>query len=95
MNYGRRVMPECTRLGKLDLKFIKLPENAIMKFHKIAIRAAGHAVASGHMKEHSMVASDYSVKAIGLSTSNDTDAIKAERKWQFNELNMVLNQDGK
>ena len=33
---------------------------------KTALRAAGQAVASGHMREHAMVASDYAVKTIGL-----------------------------
>ncbi len=89
---GNAGMHEVRQAG---FKIHKIARECDHEIHKIAIRAAGHAVASGHMKEHSMVASDYSVKAIGLATSNDTDAIEAERTWQLNELNMVLNQDSK
>lgn len=53
---------------------------------KTALRVAGQAVASGHMREHAMVASDYAVKTIGLISSNDMDAITREREWQLNEL---------
>jgi hypothetical protein len=56
---------------------------------KTAIRVAGQAVASGHMREHAMVASDYAVKTIVLISSNDMDAITRERLWQLNELKKI------
>ena len=52
--------------------------------------AAGQAVASGHMREHAMVASDYAIKTIGLISSNDIQDITTEREWQLNELKKLL-----
>ncbi len=42
------------------------------------------------MKDHSMVASDYAVKTIGLMSSNDLESITLEREWQLNEINKFL-----
>lgn len=53
---------------------------------KNALRTTGQAVASGHMKEHAMVASDYAIKTIGLISGNDAKAITSERLWQLNKL---------
>lgn len=39
----------------------------------------GQAVTSGHMKEHSMVTSDYSIKVINLLYNDDIEKIKEER----------------
>ena len=47
-----------------------------------ALRTAGHAVATGHMSEHAMVASDYAVKVINLLHPGDMEAVRAERLWQ-------------
>lgn len=51
-----------------------------------ALRVAGHAVATGHMSEHAMVAADYAIKVINLISPNDVNAITNERLWQLNEL---------
>ena len=51
-----------------------------------ALRVAGQAVGTGHMREHAMVASDYSIKAINLKYSGDISAVKAEREWQIRTL---------
>lgn len=56
------------------------------EIEKTALRSAGQAVASGHMREHAMVASDYAVKTIGLLSGNNVDVITAERQWQLAEL---------
>ncbi|MDE6584164.1 MAG: hypothetical protein K2K15_02060 [Anaeroplasmataceae bacterium] len=53
---------------------------------KTIFRFIGHAVASGHMKEHSMVASDYAVKVINLLYNNDLEKVKEERTWQLDKL---------
>ena len=42
---------------------------------------AGQAVASGHMREHAMVTSDYAIKTIGLISSSSIEAITTEREW--------------
>lgn len=57
---------------------------------KNAIRAAGQAVAVGHMREHAMVCSDYALKTIELAFLNNTDKITEERQWQLNELKQIL-----
>lgn len=53
---------------------------------KNVLRTVGQAVAVGHMKEHAMVCSDYAIKTVQLSSSNDLDKISVEREWQINEL---------
>ena len=58
-----------------------------------ALRAAGHAVAAGHMKQHAMVASDYAVKVINLLYPDNMDAVRQERLWQINQLNEIRKAD--
>lgn len=53
---------------------------------KNILRTVGQAVAVGHMKEHAIVCSDYSIKTIQLVSSSDLDRITAERQWQIDEL---------
>lgn len=67
-------------------KIHKIARGYESEIKKTAFRVAGQAVASGHMREHAMVASDYAVKTIGLISSNSMDTITAEREWQLNEL---------
>jgi hypothetical protein len=55
-----------------------------------AARAAGHAISVGHMREHAMVCSDYSVKAIGLSSSDNTSVIRRERTFQRDMLRKLI-----
>ena len=54
-----------------------------------ALRVVGHAVATGHMREHAMVASDYAVKVIGLMYPDKMEEIMKERKWQINCLREI------
>lgn len=56
---------------------------------KTALRVVGQAVASGHMKEHAMVASDYAVKVINLLSPDDAEAVTRERLWQIDCLKAV------
>lgn len=67
-------------------KIHKLARECDCEIRKTALRVAGQAVGSGHMREHAMVASDYAIKTIGLISSNDFTAITQEREWQLNEL---------
>jgi len=68
----------------------KIARECDSEIKETSLRVAGHAVASGHMKEYAMVASDYAVKVIGLINQNDMDAITSEREWQLNELKKLL-----
>lgn len=54
-----------------------------------ALRVVGHAIATGHMKEHAMVASDYAIKVINLLCPNNMDAVKQERLWQIKHLQEI------
>ncbi len=71
-------------------KIHKIARECNSEIKKTALRVAGQAVSSAHMKEHAMVASDYTIKTIGLISSNDTEAITTERLWQLNELKELL-----
>lgn len=51
-----------------------------------ALRVAGQAIGTGHMREHAMVASDYAIKAINLKYPGDICAVKTEREWQIKTL---------
>lgn len=56
---------------------------------KIALRVVGQAVASGHMREHAMVASDYAIKLINLKYPLDKEAVQKERRWQIQTMRKV------
>ena len=56
------------------------------------LRAVGHAVATAHMKEHAMVASDYAIKVIDLLHPDDLDAVRNERLWQLDTLKEIRKQ---
>lgn len=49
-------------------------------------RVIGQAIGSGHMKEHSMVASDYAIKVINLMYPNNIDKVNEERNRQLKKL---------
>lgn len=71
-------------------KIHKIARECSCEIKKTALRAVGQAVASGHMKEHAMVASDYALKTIGLIHANNTEAVTIEREWQLNEIKKFL-----
>ena len=54
--------------------------------YKTALRVVGQAVATGHMREHAMVASDYAVKVVNLLHPNDGKAVEQERLWQIKQM---------
>lgn len=56
---------------------------------KTALRVVGQAVASGHMREHAMVASDYAIKLINLKYLLDKEAVQKERQWQIDALRLI------
>jgi hypothetical protein len=51
-----------------------------------ALRVAGQAIGTGHMKEHAMVASDYAIKVINLKYPGDMEAVKRLREWQIRTI---------
>jgi hypothetical protein len=54
-----------------------------------ALRTAGQAVGTGHMREHAMVCSDYAIKTVELITAGDMNEITKEREWQIMELKKI------
>lgn len=56
---------------------------------QIALRVVGQAVATGHMREHAMVSSDYAIKVINLLFPGDVNAVRQERLWQIAHLKGV------
>ena len=58
-----------------------------------AMRVAGQAIGTGHMKEHAMVTSDYAVKVVGLVSHYDMEAIRGEREKQIHDLRKILKLD--
>lgn len=51
-----------------------------------AFRVVGQSVATAHMKEHAMVASDYAIKVINIKFPAALDAVKQERQWQIDTM---------
>jgi len=76
-------------IRKSGFRIHKLARETNNILHQTALRVVGQAVGSGHMREHSMIASDYAIKIIGLLTSNDLVSITKERKWQLEELKRI------
>lgn len=74
---------------QIDFKIHQMAKASEDDVTRTALRAVGQAVATGHMKEHAMVASDYAVKVINLLYPNDMYAVKNERLWQINCLKEV------
>jgi hypothetical protein len=85
---GKARMHDVRQAG---FKIHKLARECESEIKKTALRVAGQAVGSGHMREHAMVASDYAIKTIDLISSNDIEAITREREWQLNELKKFCN----
>ena len=75
---------------QVGFKIHKIARESDSEIKKTALRVVGHAVGSGHMREHAMVASDYAIKTIGLISSNNMEAITLEREWQLREIKKFL-----
>jgi hypothetical protein len=78
------------QIRQAGLKIHAVARQCKTEVAKAAIRAAGQAVGTGHMKEHAIICSDYAVKAIQLAFPGDMDKITAEREWQLAELKRFL-----
>lgn len=78
-------------IRQASLKTHKLAKKSSDTIKQSALRVIGHAIASGHMKEHAMVASDYAIKTINLSSNNNFKKITKERQWQMKTLKSLKN----
>ena len=81
--------------GEIDIQSVR---RACFKIHafaktndnildKTSLRVIGQALATAHMREHAMVASDYAIKLCNLRTDCN---YTAERLWQIETLQKVL-----
>ena len=71
---------------KIGFKIHQIAREQPNEITKNTVRVIGQAVASGHMKEHSIVASDYAIKVINILYNNDMKKVKEERTWQLKKL---------
>ena len=62
-------------------KIHALAKQAENPLEQALLRVIGHAVATAHMKEHAMVASDYAIKLINLAYPDDLATVQKERQW--------------
>lgn len=83
---GEATMHEVRKAGFAIHRLAKENTNPVIQ---TALRTVGQAVASGHMREHAMVASDYAVKVINLLYPHNRDAVNKERLWQTDCLKSV------
>lgn len=71
---------------QIGFKIHKITREQTNEITKNTVRVTGQAVASGHMREHSMVTSDYALKVINILYNNDINKISEERVWQLKKL---------
>lgn len=75
---------------QIGFKIHKMAKECDDVVQQTAFRVVGQAVATGHMKEHGMVASDYAIKVINLLYPNDIAAVSKERQWQIECIKSVI-----
>ena len=73
-------------LREASFRMHQLAKENSLGLYKAALRAIGHAIASGHVKEHAIVASDYAIKVINILFPGDMEAVRKERRWQLEQL---------
>lgn len=83
---GLSRMHDVRQAGFSIHRLAKEQENQVLS---TALRVVGQAVATGHMKEHGMVASDYAIKCCNIVFPNDVREIEKERNWQIKELKSI------
>ena len=74
---------------KAGFKIHQLAKSSQDIVTQTALRVVGQAVATGHMREHAMVSSDYAVKVINVLFPDDINAVRQERLWQIERLKSI------
>ncbi len=77
---GQAGVPEVRRAGFQVHRLAKACTNPVLQ---AVLRAAGHAVSTGHMREHAMVASDYAILTLNRMLPDELGPVRAERLWQI------------
>lgn len=83
---GNARMHDVRQAGFRIHQMAKECDNLLMQ---TSLRVVGQAVATGQMKEHALVASDYAIKVINIKYPNDLKAVQQERKWQIETINSI------
>lgn len=83
---GNARMHDVRQAGFRIHQMAKTSDNLLIQ---TSLRVVGQAVATGHMKEHAMVASDYAIKVINIKYPNNLMAVQQERKWQIDTINSI------
>lgn len=81
-----------SEVREASFKIHKLAKTAPTPVYEAAFRTLGHAIATGHVSEHAIIASDYAIKCIELLSDEKKDTsipIIKERKWQLEKLKLT------
>src|SRR5699024_7343315 len=78
-----------------DLRQVGFTVNELAKesktnISKYSARSFAQAIATGHMRGHAMVSSDYAIKAVNTLTDNSLDASTKERERQLKIVDDLL-----
>lgn len=71
-----------------------LAQKSINELSKFASRVFAQAIATGHMRGHAIVSSDYSIKVINLLFPNDNNSIIKEREKQIELAADIIANNG-
>ena len=74
---------------KASFQIHELAKNSKDPLLQAVYRVIGHGIASAHVKEHAMVASDYAILAINHLHPNDLKEVIKERKFQIELLGKI------
>lgn len=75
---------------KIGLAIHQEARNESNEIIRTYLRLAGQAVATGHMKEHGIVASDYAILLINLLHPNQEEPVIQERHYQLETLKKLI-----
>jgi len=77
-------------LRKVGFTVNELAKESKTNISKYSARSFAQAIATGHMRGHAMVSSDYAIKAVNTLTDNSLDASTNERERQLKIINELL-----
>jgi len=73
---------------KASLNAIAVANESLNPISTAVARAIGHAAATAHMADHSIIAAEYALKAIKLANKS----VDAERNWQDKQLSSDISE---
>jgi len=77
-------------LRKVGFTVNELAKESKTNTSKYSARSFAQAIATGHMRGHAMVSSDYAIKAVNTLTNNSLDASTDESKRQLKIIGELL-----